>query len=130
MNNKDFKCPGTVDGSSVHFITLQAYVLDATEDGALGGTPARAAEPARIRTKLSRRAPKLDEFNPTSFRARKCVPPGLDKPCSGSAVDGTEQQTSARKKGVAWAAASDYWSMKVGWTSRSLRPVHARGLVG
>ena len=108
VDNKDFKCSGTVDGSSVHFLTLQSYVLDATEQEGPGSTPVRAAGPTRIKTKLSRRAPIPEEFNPTPFRPGKCVPPGLDEPCTGSAVHGTEHETSASMKGVAWAATSAY----------------------
>ncbi len=108
VDNKDFRCPGTVDGSSVHFITVQAYVVDETDDGG-ETTPVRIACPARVVSKLSRRAPKSVEMDPIPFASIKKTPSGLDTPCAtGSTSTGGEEHATARKRGFAWTAASDY----------------------
>lgn len=78
-DNKDFPGHGTADGASVHFITMQAYVFDAADDGG-SGHPVHPPNVPRLHTKLQRKAPAPREVEVTHYPAQKVVPPQLNTP--------------------------------------------------
>ncbi len=101
VDNKDFLCPGTANGNSEHFLTVQAYIVmvDGTEEG--GGRP---CEP-RLNAKLQRKAPSPNDVEVTHYTASKMVPPELNTPCDMAAPD---VEGVAAQDGRAWAAASRF----------------------
>ncbi len=106
VDNKDFTCPGTVDGESVHFITLQAYVIDAT-DGEGDDQPFKPICVPRLNTALKRKAPTPKDVEATHYPASKMVPPGLHRPCD-SPTPASSEGRGAAEDGRAWAAASRF----------------------